>query len=231
MEAFELNAEKRSATGRAENKRLRRSGRIPAIVYGAGEDPLMLTLSHNDLVRRLENEAFFSHIVKIRIEGGKDEEVILRDLQRHPAKPFIEHVDFLRITHGEALRMHVPLHLVDGEQCPGVVDEGGIIQHNLTEVEIECLPRNLPEYIEVACGDLNLNDAVHLSDLKLPEGVQLVDLMGEEEEWNDLTVVSVQMPRAAVEAEDEDEAEAEGDESAEAEGEDSSGENEAEDDS
>src|SRR5690625_1654598 len=108
MEAFELNAEKRSATGRAENKRLRRSGRIPAIVYGAGEDPLMLTLSHNDLVRRLENEAFFSHIVKIRIEGGKDEEVILRDLQRHPAKPFIEHVDFLRITHGEALRMHVP---------------------------------------------------------------------------------------------------------------------------
>lgn len=209
MEAFELNAEKRNVTGRAENKRLRKAGRVPAIIYGGNGDPVMLSFNHNDLIHRLDNEAFFSHIIKIKVDGGQTEEAVLRDLQRHPAKPFVEHADFLRIVAGEALRMSVPLHFVGEQECPGVVDEDGVIQHNMNEVEIECLPRNLPEYLEVDCSKLHLHDAVHLSELVLPNGVSIVDLMGDEEEQNDQTVVTVQVPRAAVELEAEDEAEAE----------------------
>ena len=211
MEAFELNAEKRTAKGRAENRRLRRNGRVPAIIYGGNGEPVMLTLEHNDLDHHLDNEAFFSHIIKIHVDGGSTEEVVLRDLQRHPAKPFIEHADFLRIVAGEALRMSVPLHFVGEEECPGVADEDGVVQHNMNDIEIECLPRNLPEYIEVDCSKLHLHDSVHLSELVLPEGVQIVELMGDEEDQTDRTVVSVQVPRAAIELEAEEEAEAEAD--------------------
>lgn len=214
MEAFELNAQARTVTGRAENRRLRKTGRIPAIIYGGNGDPVMFSLDHNDLSHHLENEAFFSHIIKIKIDG-EAEEAVLRDLQRHPARPFIEHADFLRVVAGESLRMSVPLHFVGEEECPGIVDEGGVMQHNLNELVIECLPRNLPEYLEVDCTQLNVNDSVHMSELVLPNGVQLVDLMGDEEEQNDLTVVSVQVPRAAIELEAEDEAEAEAEAGAE----------------
>ena len=223
MEAFELNAEKRQSTGRAENKRLRKTGRVPAIIYGGNGDPKMVSFNHNDLSHHLDNEAFFSHIIKINVEGDETEEAVLRALQRHPAKPFIEHADFLRIVAGEALRMSIPLHFIGEEVSPGVVDEDGVISHNMNDVEIECLPRDLPEYIEVDCSKLNLNDSVHLSDLVVPAGVQIVDLMGDEDEQNDQTVVTVQIPRAAVELEAEEEAEAEAAaaEEAEAEGEDS----------
>lgn len=209
MEAFELNAEKRQSTGRAENKRLRKTGRVPAIIYGGNGDPKMVSFNHNDLSHHLDNEAFFSHIIKINVEGGETEEAVLRALQRHPAKPFIEHADFLRIVAGEALRMSIPLHFIGEEVAPGVIDEDGVISHNMNDVEIECLPRDLPEYIEVDCSKLNLNDSVHLSDLVVPAGVQIVDLMGDEDEQNDQTVVTVQIPRAAVELEAEEEAEAE----------------------
>ena len=209
MEAFELNAEKRQSTGRAENKRLRKTGRVPAIIYGGNGDPKMVSFNHNDLNHHLDNEAFFSHIIKINVEGGETEEAVLRALQRHPAKPFIEHADFLRIVAGEALRMSIPLHFIGEEVAPGVIDEDGVISHNMNDVEIECLPRDLPEYIEVDCSKLNLNDSVHLSDLVVPAGVQIVDLMGDEDEQNDQTVVTVQIPRAAVELEAEEEAEAE----------------------
>ena len=220
MEAFELNAEKRTAKGRAENRRLRREGRVPAIIYGGNGEPVMLTLEHNDLDHHLDNEAFFSHIIKINVAGGGSEEVVLRDLQRHPAKPFIEHADFLRIVAGEALRMSVPLHFGGEEECPGVADEDGVVQHNMNDIEIECLPRNLPEYIEVDCSKLHLHDSVHLSELVLPEGVQIVELMGDEEDQTDRTVVSVQVPRAAIELEAEEEAEAEAAAAEEAEAED-----------
>ena len=206
MEAFELNAEKRQSTGRAENKRLRKTGRVPAIIYGGNGDPKMVSFNHNDLNHHLDNEAFFSHIIKINVEGGETEEAVLRALQRHPAKPFIEHADFLRIVAGEALRMSIPLHFIGEEVAPGVIDEDGVISHNMNDVEIECLPRDLPEYIEVDCSKLNLNDSVHLSDLVVPAGVQIVDLMGDEDEQNDQTVVTVQIPRAAVELEAEEEA-------------------------
>lgn len=205
MEAFELNAEKRTRTGSAESRRLRKQGRVPAIIYGGNDEPSMVSFDHDHLDHHLDNEAFYSHIIKIKIDGNKPEEAVLRDLQRHPAKPFIEHADFLRVVAGEALRMSVPLHFTGEEECPGVKEEDGIIQRVMTEVEIECLPRDLPEYIEVDVSALNLNEAIHLSELTLPKGVEIVELIGAEEGDEESPVVSVQLPRAAVEETDEGE--------------------------
>ncbi len=229
MEAFELNAEKRTSKGSAESRRLRKTGRVPAIVYGGKDEPMMLSFEHNDLDHHLHNEAFYSHIIKIRVAGGDTEEAVLRDLQRHPAKPFIQHADFLRVVAGEALRMNVPLHFIGEEDCPGVKDEDGVIQHNMNDVEIECLPRNLPEYIEVDVSSLHLHEAVHLSELTMPEGVEIVELMNAEEDAPDRTVVSVQVPRAAIEleAEDAEAAEAEAYPADEAEADEASSEDES----
>lgn len=205
MKPFELNVEKRTAQGRAENRRLRREGKVPAILYGGKGDPLMLAVEHDDLDHHLDNEAFYSHVIKINVAGGETEEAVLRDLQRHPSKPFIQHMDLLRVVAGEKLRMQVPLHFEGEEDCPGIKEEGGIAQHSMNDVEVECLPRDLPEYIEVDCRTLAVGDSVHLSDLKLPQGVELVDLMHE----TDRTVVTIQLPRAAIELEEEEAAEAE----------------------
>lgn len=205
MKPFELNVEKRTAQGRAENRRLRREGKVPAILYGGKGEPLMLAVEHDDLDHHLDNEAFYSHVIKINVAGGETEEAVLRDLQRHPSKPFIQHMDLLRVVAGEKLRMQVPLHFEGEEDCPGIKEEGGIAQHSMNDVEVECLPRDLPEYIEVDCRNLAVGDSVHLSDLKLPQGVELVDLMHE----TDRTVVTIQLPRAAIELEEEEAAEAE----------------------
>lgn len=205
MKPFELNVEKRTAQGRAANRHLRRQGKMPAVLYGGKGEPLMLSVDRDDLDHHLDNEAFYSHIIKINVAGGETEDAVLRDLQRHPSRPFVQHMDLLRVVAGEALRMHVPLHFSGEEDCPGVKEEGGIMQHSMNDVEVECLPRNLPEYIEVDCSALSVGDALHLSELTLPEGVELVDLMHE----TDRTVVSVQLPRAAIELEEEEAAEAE----------------------
>lgn len=206
MKPFELNAELRTAHGRPQNRQLRREGRVPAIIYGGKGEPTMLSVDRDDLDHHLDNEAFYSHVIKINIKDGATEEAVLRDLQRHPARPFILHMDLLRIVAGETLRMSIPLHFMGEEKAPGVVDEGGVFQHNRNDVEVECLPRNLPEYIEVDCSAMGLHDSVHLSDLKMPEGVELVDMM--QEDSVDLTVVSVQLPRAAIELEAEEAEEA-----------------------
>lgn len=205
MKPFELNVEKRTAQGRAENRRLRREGKVPGILYGGKGEPVMLSVEHDDLDHHLDNEAFYSHVIKINIAGGETEEAVLRDLQRHPSKPFIQHMDLLRVVAGEKLRMQVPLHFEGEDDCPGIKEEGGIAQHSMNDVEVECLPRDLPEYIEVDCRNLAVGDSVHLSDLKLPQGVELVDLMHE----TDRTVVTIQLPRAAIELEEEEAAEAE----------------------
>lgn len=211
MEAFQLNAEVRTECGTSANRRLRRAGKVPAIIYGGGGDPVMLTVDHNHLTRHLDNEAFYSHIIKIKVADGKDEDAVLRDLHRHPARPFIEHMDLMRVVAGEALRMSVPLHFVGEEQAPGIVDEGGIFQHGMTEVEVECLPRDLPEYIEVDVSAMGLSDAIHLSEITVPAKVQVVELM--HEDAVDTAVVSMSLPRAAV----EDDEEADAAEAAEAE--------------
>lgn len=214
MEAFELNAEKRRETGSAASRRLRKQGRVPAVIYGGKGTPLMVTFDHDELGHRLDNEAFFSHVINITVDGGRPVEAVLRDLQRHPARPFIEHVDFLRIVATEKLRMSVPVHLLGAEDAPGVKAEGGIVQHVLTEVEIECLPRDLPENIEVDISAMELNATVHLSDLTVPQGVDIVALAyAEEDEEVDSLVLSIQLPRAEA-AEDEVEAAAEGEDGA-----------------
>lgn len=224
MEAFELNAEQRTGTGTSESRRLRKQGRVPAIIYGGNDEPAMVSFAHNELIHHLDNEAFFSHVIKVNVANGQAQEVVLRDLQRHPARPFIEHVDMMRVVADEALRMSVPLHFVGEQECPGVKTEEGMLQRVMTEVEVECLPRDLPEYVSVDVSALHVGDSVHLGALTLPDGVQFVELLTAEDSDEESTVASVQLPRAAVEeVEEAEDSEAADDEAAAA---DDSGEEE-----
>ena len=201
--SFELNAEVRNDLGKGASRRLRRSGKLPAILYGAGKDPLPLQMDHDAVMHKLEHEAFYSHILTVKV-GGEEVKAVLKDLQRHPYKPAVLHMDLQRIDEEEKLRMHVPLHFVGEDVAPGVKQSGGVISHLVTEVEVTCLPRHLPEYIEVDVSGLGVNESLHLSDLALPEGVELVELMHGPE--HDLPVVSIHLPRGATEAEAGEEA-------------------------
>jgi large subunit ribosomal protein L25 len=205
-EDFVLNAELRTDTGKGASRRLRHDGKVPAVLYGAGKEPAALTLSHNELAHQVENEAFFSHILKVNV-GGKGEQAIVKDLQRHPSRPIIMHIDLQRVSASEKIRVHVPIHFINEETAPGV-KEGGLITHMLTEVEVACLPANLPEFIEADLSGLELNAIFHLSDLKLPEGTELVELS--HGEGHDQAVASVHMPRAAKETSEEEGGEAAG---------------------
>ena len=195
MQTFELDAQPRELTGTSASRRLRKTGFIPAIIYGAHKDPQQLTIKHSELVRHLEEEAFYSHILDIKIEGQGVEKAVLKDVQRHPSKPFVLHIDLQRVSADEKLHMNIPLHFINEENCVGVKQGGGKIQHQLNEVEITCLPKDLPEYIEVDMQGVDLNQVIHLSDLKCPEGVELVELSHGTE--HDQPVVSVHAPRGA----------------------------------
>jgi len=203
---FILEAKSRSDVGKGASRRLRRlEGELPAIVYGAGKDPVSITLRHDDLFHSLENEAFFSSILDLVIDGKK-ESVVLKDLQRHPAKQLLIHADFLRVRSDIALTVNVPLHFINEEKCVGVKLENGQIITSMNELQVSCLPKDLPEYIEVDMLDIHVGDIIHISDLKLPEGVTSVELSHGEE--NDHAVVSVseirersvEVPEAADEA-------------------------------
>ncbi len=208
---FELDAEVRTDMGKGASRRLRHANKIPAVMYGGGEDPVSLTMDHNKVMHALENEAFYSHILTINIDG-KGAKAILRDLQRHPAKPVILHADFQRVNMKEKLHMNVPLHFINEDIAPGVKEEGGLIQHNVVEVEVSCLPTDLPEYIEVDVAELTMGNSLHLSDIKLGDGIELVQLAHGES--HDLPIVSIHKPRAVVEEVEEVVAEA-GEEAAE----------------
>ncbi|MGH8373162.1 MAG: 50S ribosomal protein L25/general stress protein Ctc [Gammaproteobacteria bacterium] len=196
--SFNLSAEARNDKGKGASRRLRRADKVPGILYGAGETALHLTFDHNELRNNLQHEAFYSHILKIKV--GKDEhQAILKDVQRHPAKPIIMHMDLLRVKDDQEIRVHIPLHFKGEKEAIGVKTQGGVVSHNLIEVEIACLPRYLPEYIEVDITDLELGHAVHMSDMKLPEGVRIVQLAYGEE--HDLPVVAIHHPRITVEEE------------------------------
>jgi len=217
QETFELTAEVRTDTGKGASRRLRRVNGVPAIVYGAGTEPQMITIAHNELAHHLENEAFYSHILGMTVDG-KSEKVVLRDLQRHPAKAIILHADFMRVDEKVALKMNVPLHFTNEDQSPGV-KEGGLVAHLATDVEVSCLAKDLPEYIEIDVANLGMGEAIHLSEIILPTGVDIVALMHGTD--HDLAVVNIHKPRG-VEEETEDgadevagEAEAEGGDSAE----------------
>ncbi|MDG9669566.1 50S ribosomal protein L25/general stress protein Ctc [Hahella sp. CR1] len=204
---FSLDAEKRDVQGKGASRRLRRiDGKVPGIIYGGETAPVAISVSHNQLSHALQNEAFYSHILTLDVEGTT-ESVILKDLQRHPYKPIIMHADFLRVQKDQKLHVNVPLHFINEEKCEGVRQGGGSISHQQTEVEVVCLPANLPEFIEVDMTSVQVEQILHLSDLKLPEGVELAELVKGAD--HDLPVVSVHKPKGAKADEAEGEAEAE----------------------
>ena len=193
-ETFELIAEARSDKGKGASRRLRHSNQIPAIVYGGEQPAQSLTLEHNAVSLHLAHEAFYSHILTLKV-NGRVEQVVLRDVQRHPSKPRILHLDLQRISATKKMRMRIPLHFTGSDIAPGVKQNGGIISHLLNDVEVLCLAANLPEYIEVDMSEVKLNETVHLSDLKLPKDVDLVALTHD----HDQPVASIHLPRAVVE--------------------------------
>ncbi len=203
-ESFIIEAEVRADTGKGASRRLRHSDKVPAVLYGAGKDPVALTLSHNEMFHHLENEAFYSHILTINV-GKKKEKAILKDLQRHPAKPRLMHVDFQRVDMKEKIRMHVPLHFTNEEDAPGV-KAGGLINHSATELHIACLPKDLPEFIEVDLGELELDASLHVSDLTLPKGIESVDLGHGDDSSHDHIVAAIHLPRAEKAIDEEDDA-------------------------
>lgn len=168
---FTLEAQSRSDGGKGAGRRLRREGLVPGIVYGSQKDPEMIALPHNELLQSLEQESFYSSILELKI-GDTVSKVVLKDLQRHPAKPFIMHVDLLRIRADEKIRMIVPLHFLNETNAVGV-KAGGVVSHSLNEVEITCLPKDLPEFIDIDVLAMEIGDIVHLSELQMPEGVAL----------------------------------------------------------
>ncbi|MCH8544545.1 MAG: 50S ribosomal protein L25/general stress protein Ctc [Alcanivorax sp.] len=204
---FLLKAEDRSDVGKGASRRLRRlEARIPGIIYGGKTAPQMITVELRELVKALENEAFYSHVLTLNVDGKK-QQAVLRDLQRHPAKGTPMHCDFLRVDKTHKITMQVPLHFINEEKCAGVKQQGGKITHSASEVEVSCLPQNLPEFIEVDMTNVALDQVVHLSDLSLPKGVELLALTHGEE--HDLPVASVHMPKGTTADEAEDDAEEE----------------------
>ncbi|WP_018935298.1 50S ribosomal protein L25/general stress protein Ctc [Thioalkalivibrio sp. ALJ24] len=194
--SFTLEAEKRDEQGSSASRRLRRAGKLPAILYGGDDPAVPITLDHNAMVHNLKEDAFYSHILTVKLDG-KSQKAILRDVQRHPFKPTIYHVDLLRVSANQPIRVNVPVHFTNEETCKGVKPGGGMINRQVNEIEVECLPDDLPESIEVDMTDVDVGETLHLSDLKgnLPNGVEMVALMQGDD--YDYAVVTVQLPRSA----------------------------------
>jgi large subunit ribosomal protein L25 len=186
-----IKAEPRSVQGTGASRRLRRESKVPGILYGAGKDALPIEVDHKDLWFKLKMEAFHASILDIEV-GSETSQVLLRDYQMHPFKPLILHVDFQRVAADKKIHMKVPLHFVNAEISPGVKVAGGLVQHVLNELEISCLPKDLPEYIEVDLSELQAGHSLHLSALKLPAGVEAIVPKDE-----DPTVATVVIPRVA----------------------------------
>jgi large subunit ribosomal protein L25 len=196
---FTLNAQARTAPGRGESRRLRRRGRVPGVIYGGHGETFPISVAHNELERNLEYEAFYSQIIQVTIDGKK-EEVLLKDLQRHPAKTKLIHFDLQRVVAGEAITVQIPVHYIGEEEAPGVVQDDGVVERHLNEIEITCLPRDIPEYIEVEISGMHVEDIIHLSDIQFPPGVESVDLAHEQDE----TLVAIHHPRVEEEPEEEE---------------------------
>ncbi|MFE8072687.1 50S ribosomal protein L25/general stress protein Ctc [Marinobacteraceae bacterium S3BR75-40.1] len=204
---FELEAFARDDKGRGASRRLRRQERkIPAIIYGGSKEPMSISIWHNDLKKAIEHEAFFSHVLTINIDGKK-ESAVIKDLQRHPYKPILTHADFLRVEKGHEIHVQVPLHFINEEKADAIKLQGGVITHQQTGVEVICLPKDLPEFIEIDVAEMEMDQVLHLSDLKLPKGVRLAAL--EQGEDHDLAVAAIHKPKGAKSG-DEEEAAGEG---------------------
>jgi len=188
--SFELVAEFRETQGKGASRRLRHAGKVPAILYGGHSEARKLSLSHQKLMIMLDNERFYSTILSLKV-GEETQAAILKDVQRHPFKNAIVHIDFQRVEDNELIRMSIPLHFTGAAVSPGVKTQGGIVSHLRTEVEVSCLPKDLPEFIEVDLSGLSLNESIHLSQLKVGAGVELTALAKE-----DSAVVAIHSPRA-----------------------------------
>ena len=188
--SFELVAEFRETQGKGASRRLRHEGKVPAILYGGHADARALTLNHQKLLIILDNERFYSTILSLKV-GDQTQAAICKDVQRHPFKNRIVHVDFQRVDENEKIRISIPLHFTGAAVSPGVKSQGGIVSHMRTDTEVTCLPKDLPEFIEVDISGLSLNESIHLSQLKIPDGVTLVELAKD-----DVAVVAIHSPRA-----------------------------------
>ena len=197
---IELIADSREDSGKGASRRLRRQGKVPAVLYGGGRPPRSLTLDHQSILHQMENEAFYSSILSIRL-GDQTQSVVIRDVQRHPAKRAVLHLDFLRIQADEVITMTVPIHFPGEDVANGVKVGGGVLSRMTNEVEIECLPKDLPEYLELDVTELDMDEILHLSDIKLPPGVEIPGLV--QGEQSDQPVVSIHRPRAEEPAEPE----------------------------
>lgn len=201
---FKLDATIRTDLGKGASRRLRHAGNVPAIIYGAGKEPVSITLQHNKVAQAAEFEAFYSHVLTIKIDGKK-EEALIKDMQRHPYKPKIMHIDFLRIVAGELLTVNVPIHFINEDKADSIKLDGGHAEHHMNEIEISCLPKNIPEYIEVDVMNVEMDQTVHLSDITLPKGTESVELSREEPQ--DLAVVTVKQAKGPAIEEESDDAE------------------------
>jgi large subunit ribosomal protein L25 len=194
---FVLDAQSRATAGKGASRRLRsKEDGVPAIVYGGDKAPVSICVSHDKLFHAVDNEAFFSSIITLKIDGAA-ELVVIKDLQRHPAKPRLMHADFQRVRADHALHKKVPLHFINEASNNDVKNAGGIVSHLMTELDISCLPKDLPEFIEVDIAALHIGQSLHISDLKLPAGVSSIALTHGEE--SNLAVVAIVAPKKAVE--------------------------------
>ncbi len=188
---FTLNAQTRSDLGKGASRRLRHANSIPAVVYGAGKDPQSLTFNHDDIIKVLEHEAFYTSILNINIDGNTAKAVV-KDIQRHAYKPKVLHMDFQRVSDIDKIHMHVPIHFIGEDVAPGL-KAGGQIIHNMNDIEVSCLAKDLPEFIELDISGLNVGESFHISDLTLPEGVTSIELSHGAD--HDQPVVSIQKAR------------------------------------
>tara|TARA_B110000285_G_C14924138_1_gene514099 strand:+ start:43 stop:735 length:693 start_codon:yes stop_codon:yes gene_type:complete len=202
---FLINAEKRETKGTSSSRNTRRLNLVPAIIYGAGSKEQMISLNKFEVNKHLESDGFYSQVLDVSIDGTK-EQVILRDIQRHPAKQEILHIDFQRIRADQKINVTVPVNFINEEVSPGVKVSGGIVSHLVTELEIICLPKDIPENITVDMIDLELDHTIHLKDLTLPTGVELTLLQRDDDDAGEMGVVVIHMAKAEVEEEVLDEA-------------------------
>ena len=201
-----LAAELREDQGKGASRRLRREGKIPAIIYGAGKEPVSIQIDQNIITNMSNKEEFYAHIIDINI-GDQTEKVVVKALQRHVYKPQIDHADFLRIDESKKLKAKIPLHFLGDDKAPGV-KKGGLLSHDLVDVEVSCLPKDLPEFIEVDVSALEVGDSIHLSDLKLADGIELPELV----KGNNATVAHVGTVRGGSDEAEEAAAEGEAEE-------------------
>ena len=192
---FSVPAEVREDVGKGASRRLRRANKVPAVVYGSDRDPVSLTLEHDFILHAVEDEAFHSSVLELKVGDNRRQKVVLRDLQRHPYKLRVMHVDFQRVREDVEIRLNVPLHFVNEEISPAGKKGGVVISHQITEVEVNALPKDLPEYIEVDLAGLEPGDSIMMSQIQLPEGVSIPALEGEDE--FDASIVTAIFVRAS----------------------------------